>query len=167
MKTIDIADEIYRELGEPDDISLSSICFWLNTNLGSFSDMIESEFVSENNEITPDLSEAQKDILKSFYYVSFYQRQVNKNLGAAAYSSIAEIKEGDITVRRVNKTEVAKSYGTILLGAKNDLQNKLIAYKQRHISNVGQFIVPNPIFIEDSAWNYDGPRSILEYTRAI
>ena len=33
MKVVDIADEVYRELGSPTDLSIPAIAFWLRTNI--------------------------------------------------------------------------------------------------------------------------------------
>jgi hypothetical protein len=43
-KIVDVADEIYRELGEPNDLSLSSIAFWLRTNIGDLNILINKKF---------------------------------------------------------------------------------------------------------------------------
>ena len=57
MKIVDIADEIYRELGEPTDNSIPPIAFWIRTNLGTLNNYLNTvEFPlkdsQESNETT-------------------------------------------------------------------------------------------------------------------
>ena len=39
-KIVSIADEAYRELGDPSDLSIATISFWLRTNLGQLNNML-------------------------------------------------------------------------------------------------------------------------------
>ena len=34
VKLVDVADELYREMGEPSDWSIASIAWWLRANIG-------------------------------------------------------------------------------------------------------------------------------------
>tara|TARA_Y100000004_G_scaffold157365_1_gene183037 strand:- start:230 stop:856 length:627 start_codon:yes stop_codon:yes gene_type:complete len=44
MKIVDIADEIYRELGEPSSISIPAISFWIRSNVGELNNRINTTF---------------------------------------------------------------------------------------------------------------------------
>jgi hypothetical protein len=44
MKIVDIADEIYRELGEPLTISIPAIAFWIRSNVGELNNRINTTF---------------------------------------------------------------------------------------------------------------------------
>ena len=44
MKIVDIADEIYRELGEPSTISIPAISFWIRSNVGELNNSINTTF---------------------------------------------------------------------------------------------------------------------------
>ena len=44
MKVVDLADEIYRELGSPSDLSIAPITFWCRTNIGELNNSIMSEY---------------------------------------------------------------------------------------------------------------------------
>ena len=44
MKIVDIADEIYRELGEPSSISIPAISFWIRSNIGELNNRINTTF---------------------------------------------------------------------------------------------------------------------------
>ena len=39
-KIVSIADEVYRELGNPTDLSIATISFWLRTNVGQLNNLI-------------------------------------------------------------------------------------------------------------------------------
>ena len=45
MKVVDIADEIFRELGEPTSLSIPAISFWLRTNVGQLNNYIHTEYL--------------------------------------------------------------------------------------------------------------------------
>ena len=44
MKIVDIADEIFRELGNPSTISIPSIAFWIRSNVGELNNRINTTF---------------------------------------------------------------------------------------------------------------------------
>lgn len=147
MNLSDIADEIFTELGEPSDISQASIIYWLYTNVGELNTLIESDFETTASVITPSPSEIEKQILKKLYTLYFYGRQMNRNLGAAALVSVASVTEGNRTVRRFDRTNVAKSYKSLIDSTKDDLHIALLAYKMGAATPV-QYIVENPILVE-------------------
>ena len=61
MKVVDIADEVYRELGSPTDLSIPAIAFWLRTNIGSLNNHINTAFVinSTSYEIEQDTTNSE------------------------------------------------------------------------------------------------------------
>ena len=44
MKIVDIADEIFRELGKPSTISIPAISFWIRSNVGELNNRINTTF---------------------------------------------------------------------------------------------------------------------------
>ena len=42
MKAVDIADQLYRELSSPTDLSIPAISYWLRTNLGGLNNHINT-----------------------------------------------------------------------------------------------------------------------------
>ena len=44
MKVVDIADEIYRELGEVTSLSIPAIAFWVRTNIGALNSFINTTY---------------------------------------------------------------------------------------------------------------------------
>lgn len=86
-KIVDIADEIYRELGEPDDVSIPSIAFWLRTNLGKLNILLNKAYSIntinlEVEAISPEtFTILEKAIFKKMYTISYYDRQIIKLIG--------------------------------------------------------------------------------------
>jgi len=151
MNATTIADELFRELGEPADISVPSIVFWIIGNIGVLNNYLGTSFSIANPEtypaVSPEINDNQKVVLKTIYWIHYFARQVNKNLGAAAYQSFMEVKEGNRTVRRVNKTDIAKAYGLQLRELKDDLNGMIMGYKMNLAAPL-QCSVANPIYVE-------------------
>ena len=76
-KIVSISDEIYRELGNPTDMSIATISFWLRTNLGQLNNLlnISIEIDSTTLELNgTGLTADQAVIFKKLYFI---QRRKN------------------------------------------------------------------------------------------
>ena len=129
MNLSSLADQIFRELAQPSDISIPSVAFWLKSNLGMLNTRLETDFhLDENADFqgSSPLEEAM-NIFKHLYQAYYWTRRVSAAAGAASYdASVIEITEGDVTTRLVNRNEVAKTF----LSMKRDVEsstNRLIA----------------------------------------
>lgn len=121
IKIVDIADEIYRELGEPNDLSLSSIAFWLRTNIGDLNILINKKYyiiestleigIEENSGDV--FSDIEKSIFKMIYSIHYYERLFRNALGAASTDSLIEINQNGFSARKINKNELAKTYAQL------------------------------------------------------
>ena len=86
-KIVDIADEIYRELGEPTDISIASVAFWLRTNLGKLNILINKTYSINSTDLEVDaispetFTITEKSIFKKMYNITYYDRQIIKLIG--------------------------------------------------------------------------------------
>ena len=49
MKIVDIADELYRELAEPSDLSIPAISFWLRSNIGKLNNLISTAYLIDED----------------------------------------------------------------------------------------------------------------------
>ena len=89
-KIVDIADEIYRELGEPSDVSITSVAFWLRTNLGKLNILINKRYTIntldlEVDAISPEtFTIIEKSIFKKMYNIHYYDRQIIKLIGKSS-----------------------------------------------------------------------------------
>lgn len=147
MTTTSLADEIFRELDQPSDLSIPSVAFWLQSNVGQLNLKTGLSVSVSLGELSEDLSLEARAIFKSLYKINYLKRQINKNLGAAAYSSVAEVKEGNRTVKRTNKNDIAKTYITMKESEERELNRLISAYKQNSFSP-DSYYVPNPILTE-------------------
>ena len=119
-KIVDIADEIYRELGEPLDISIASVAFWLRTNLGKLNILLNKSYSInqidlEVEAITEPFSILEKTIFKKLYNIHYYDRQIlnlvgkTKNVAIVSTSGVAnqgnlQISENGMTYNRESTT---------------------------------------------------------------
>lgn len=136
-KIVDIADEIYRELGEPTDVSIPSIAFWLRTNLGKLNILINKRYTIntldlEVDAISPEtFTITEKSIFKKTYNIHYYDRQIIKLIGksntlnlinqdtsssgenattGSANSDSLEISENGFSYRKTNSESTSQIY---------------------------------------------------------
>ena len=97
MKVVDLADEIYRELGSPSDLSIAPITFWCRTNIGALNNSIMSEY--EVDTTTLEIQEAKDGtttaiglreaaIFKKMYLIHYYDIKIIGTLTAASPDSV-------------------------------------------------------------------------------
>jgi hypothetical protein len=129
-KIVDVADEIYRELGEPSDLSIASIAFWLRTNIGDLNILINKKFYITDDTLEIGIEEGsgdefkdiEKSVFKMIYSIHYYERLFRNALGAASTDSTIEITENGFTGRKVNKNELAKTYAQLRKQINDELQ---------------------------------------------
>src|SRR5882724_2276370 len=130
MNIVDVADQTYRELETPDDISIPNIIFWLQSNLNQLNVLIGTQYTLDVSEwVIPDLGESESAILKYLYLVYYYNRLIKSNLQAGAFDW-SEISEGDSHIRRVSRNEIAKTYIQLKNALENRLHQLVFRYKQ-------------------------------------
>jgi hypothetical protein len=137
VKIIDIADELHRELGEPDDISIPSIAFWLRTNLGKLNIHLNKKYFIntldlEVDAISPEtFTITEKTIFKKLYNIHYYDRQIIKLIGksnnlnlinqdtsssgenattGSANSDSLEISENGFSYKKTNSESTSQIY---------------------------------------------------------
>jgi hypothetical protein len=120
-KIVDVADEIYRELGEPSDLSIASIAFWLRTNIGDLNILINKKYYITEDTLEigiledsgDEFKDIEKSIFKMIYSIHYYERLFRNALGAASTDSTIEIDQNGFRAKRVNKNELAKTYSDL------------------------------------------------------
>jgi hypothetical protein len=120
-KIVDVADEVYRELGEPADISIASVAYWLRTNIGKLNVLLNKPYLISDTTLEIYSSDETKDpfginektIFKKIYTVYYYERLFRNALGAASTDSTIEIDQNGFRAKRVNKNELAKTYSDL------------------------------------------------------
>lgn len=120
MNITQIADELYRDLDSPTDFSIASIAFWLQGNIGKLNNLLNIAIELDSSlNFVPELIEDEKVILKNQFKLYYYEKRARENLGSSAFQWV-EVTEGDTTIRRTARTEVAKTY----IQLKNDIKKE-------------------------------------------
>jgi hypothetical protein len=135
VKVVDVADEVYRELGEPSDISIASVAYWLRSNLGKLNVLLNKPFLINDATLEIYSPDETKDIFginetaifKKIYTVYYYERLFRNALGAASTDSTLEISQNGFMARKINKNELAKTYSD--LKKQSDAELKLLLDK--------------------------------------
>ena len=139
MKIVDIADEVFRELGSPSDLSIPAIAFWLRSNIGTLNNHIHMAFkinatTFEVEHTNPDASirpieQEESAILKKMYFVYDYDKKLRSVLGAASLDSIIQISDLGTSIRKINKNEIGKTYNQVKKQEQEELNKMIAAYK--------------------------------------
>jgi hypothetical protein len=112
MKIVDMAQELHFELGQPTDLSVPAISYWLRNNIGILNNRLNKDIIVDDNslELIPNLGEAEKSIYKKIYECYFYDLKIKQTLNSINSDSLLEVTDGGGTVRRINKNETSKVY---------------------------------------------------------
>ena len=117
MKVVDIAEETFRELGEPSTISVPAIATWLRNNIGGLNNSLNTEFEVDATTLEiqqevdtkqVDISEYETFIFKRMYVVHYYEILIRKSAGAASTDTVVEVSQDGMRVRKANKLTVMK-----------------------------------------------------------
>lgn len=130
-----IAQEIYEELGEPSDLSISAIAAWVRRNIGGLGNLINTEFQvnSTTLEINPNLNDAQKYIFKKMYSVYFFDLRI-KSTASLASTDFITIKDDIGSVQKANKNEILKSYISVRKQEYDELQDFVNKYELNEVT---------------------------------
>jgi hypothetical protein len=164
-KIVDIADEIYRELGEPSDLNIASIAFWLRTNIGDLNILINKKFYIIDSTLEIGIEEGsgdefkdiEKSIFKMIYSMHYYERLFRNALGAASTDSTIEIDQNGFRAKRVNKNELAKTYSDLRKQIADELQ---VLTKNYNLNEARPLQVAGDDTIEAPGRSYSYSRNI-------
>jgi len=131
MKIVDIADEIFRELDQPTEISIPQIAFWIRVNVGTLNTLIYTEFKIDDTtlEISPDPKLEEKSVLKKLYIIHYYDLKTRASLGAAAQDSVIEVTSDGSTVRKLNKNQTSQMFISLKKQEMGELNRLIGSYK--------------------------------------
>jgi len=143
MKVVDIANEIWSELGSPSTLSIPPITFWIRSNVGELNSRIGQDFYinpddfeikrthkdKTGSDVVVELGEDEKAILKKMYLIHHYDVKLRESLGAASTDSWVEISSDGTSVRRVNKIQQSQTYQVAKKTEMEDLEKLVHAYR--------------------------------------
>lgn len=135
-------NNIYNELGEPSNYPPQKISSWVldNSNLGKLNNLIGTYFsgVSHTNDcgnvtgygIDPAINNDQLAIYKMLFDYEFFRGE-SRNVArssATIGSDWTDLKEGDSTIKKINKNEISKNFRSLSRDAKEDLDKAVKMY---------------------------------------
>ena len=136
-KIVDLATELYDELGEPENVSIPSIAYWLRSNIGDLNIMINKKFYIDETtlEITSQdadlFGNVEKSIFKMIYSIHYYERLFRNALYAATQDSVISISDEGSSVTKINKNELAKNYAAL----RKQINDELIVLSKNYNLN--------------------------------
>jgi len=138
MKIVDLADEIHRELGEPSDLSIPAISYWLRSNIGKLNNALNTEFSinSSTYEIDRKIDSNDTDIgideaaiLKKMYMVYYYETKIRANVTGLETDSVVEVSSDGMRVRKTSKTEIIRHLTTLKRLEDEELRRMINYYR--------------------------------------
>ena len=163
IKTVtSIAQEIYEEMGEPDDFSIAAIAAWVRRNIGGLGNMLNNsyEINSYTLEISPNLSDIEKYIFKKMYSIYFFDIKI-KSAGSLALSDYTSIKDDFGSVQKLNTNEILKGFYQIRqqeYKELKDLSTKYVLNASSPVQVAGDDTIPG---------SYDSEKGALYNIRTI
>jgi hypothetical protein len=142
-KIVDIADEIYRELGQPDDISIPSIAFWLRTNLGKLNILIDKNYTInqidlEVEAITPEtFTITEKAIFKKMYNISYYDRQIINLIGKSRSINLISTDTSTSGINNADSIQISENGFTYQKSSSTKTANETIKANTQFIRQLG------------------------------
>jgi len=138
MKIVDVADELFRELGQPSTISIPAIAYWLRTNLGTLNNYINTLFYVEESSLeivqklddkTTNIGIDEASILKKMYTVYYYETLVRTNITNAESDTVIAVNSDGMGVRKTSKTAIGQNLINIKKQEWQELQLMVNYYK--------------------------------------
>jgi hypothetical protein len=147
MKVVDIANEIYTELGQPKTLSVPPIAHWLRNNVGALNNKLNENFYVDSVDLEikvdstsggtvtkTEVGDDEKIIFKKLYLIHHYDIQIRDSLGAASTDTIVEIASDGTSVRRVNKIQQSQTYQAAKKLEMEEMNQMVNAYKIKRSS---------------------------------
>jgi len=148
MKVVDIADELFREVGEDSNYSIASVSYWVRANIGRLNshlytffkikpstlELVQNTDTKNNNilveaEITVD----EAAILKKMFLIYYYDRTIRTNITSAGTDTIIQVTDQGSTVRKINKNEVIKSLTSIKRQEYQEMKDLIRDYRAHQV----------------------------------
>jgi hypothetical protein len=138
----DFIRSVHEEIGEAAGYSYEYLAYWFagNYNLGRLNTLIDTCFsgsyvTGEYGEmtsyaITPEMHSEETAIYQKIFELDFYSKMARNTLreissGGADWISL---REGDSSITKINKNEVAKNYRSLSQDAKLELDKMVDSY---------------------------------------
>jgi len=172
MKVVDIADELFREIGEDSNYSIASISYWVRANIGRLNSHINTFFEiksstleivqstdkkNDNVLVESEVTIDEAAILKKMFLIYFYDRTIRTNIANASTDTIVQVTDQGSTVRKINKNEVIKSLTSLKRQEYTEMKELIRDYKSNQVR-------PRQVVGDDTVKGVHGGDSIFTRT---
>lgn len=125
-----IADEIFEELGQPSEVVIPSIAFWLRSNIGKLNNHLNTEFIlAEDQSVSPLVDNDAAVVFKKMYEVYFYDKKIKDSLNLAATNPTKRVSSDGMSVEVITGAEIAKTWLESKKQLSMELRELINAYK--------------------------------------
>ena len=138
MKVVDIAQEIFMDLGEPSDLSIAALSYWIRANVGKLNSIIFENFaLNQDFEIvdtSSDDTEINIDavaILKKMYLVHRYSVIIRSKLTDLDSDDVIEVQDQDSKVKRVDENQLIKTISAEKKQEEDELRYLINSYRTK------------------------------------
>jgi hypothetical protein len=131
MKIVDLADQIFRELGEPAELTLPAITYWVRSNVGGLNNYLNTSFTIDDDtlEFDPVLSLDESVVFKKMYMIHFYDLKIRKNINVVETETIIAVSDGEQSVTKINKNQVTIALTNLKRAEESELHKLIASYK--------------------------------------
>jgi len=141
-----ISQEIYEELGEQSDTSISAIAAWVRRNIGGLSSLLNKSFEIKNDtyEINPNLTDIEKYIFKKMYSIYYFDLKI-KSTASLTATDYVSVKDDFGSIQKINSNEVLRNFYNIRKQEYEELKSFIDTYNLNEVSPlqiVGDDIFP-------------------------
>lgn len=143
IKIVDMADEIYRELGEPSDVSIASIAFWLRSNVGKLNILLNKNYEISSTDleidaISPDtFTLTEKAVFKKLYTISYYDRQIVNLIGKSRSINLISTDSSTSGINNADSIQISENGFTYQKSSSTRTANETIKANTQFIRQLG------------------------------
>jgi len=128
----DLANTTWIELGQPADVTIPEISFYLKNNLGKLNVLLFTDFtIDSSQEVSPfdSFTYNEANIYSKIYEVKYYNKKINDNLGAMSVDSVIEYSSDGTSIKKASRNETAKTYLSLRKDLALELKDLVTAYR--------------------------------------
>ena len=147
MKVVDIADELFREVGEDSNYSIASVSYWVRANIGRLNSHLYTFFEinssyeisqktdtkNDNSLVEAEITVDEAAILKKMFLIYYYDRTIRTNITNAGTDTIVQVTDQGSTVRKINKNEVIKSLTSLKRQEYQEMKDLIRDYRAHQV----------------------------------
>ena len=134
MTLLELATQISQSLNSPDSPTVGVIMYKLRHSIGDLNNLINTSYTinATDGTVVPELDYQTASILQSIYMIYYWTNHINSSIGAGGYDHILEVSEGGATVRKTNRSELAKTFSQVRSQEQMNLDNLVNFYRSNN-----------------------------------